>query len=158
MARKKSILADELKHYLDQCKTQEDLFGKNGLAKELIGNMVTYIMEKELEAKLGYPKNGRVESEIENRRNGYNEKTVRSSTGDIRLKIPRDRNSEFEPELVKKYQKDITFFDDKIISMYAKGMTVSDIQNHVEDAYGVELSTGTISHITNKVLERAKEW
>lgn len=158
MARKKSILTDELKHYLDQCKTQEDLFGKNGLAKELIGDMVTYIMEKELEAKLGYPKNGRVESEIENRRNGYNEKTVRSSAGDIRLKIPRDRNSEFEPELVKKYQKDITFFDDKIISMYAKGMTVSDIQNHVEDAYGVELSTGTISHITNKVLERAKEW
>ena len=110
MARKKSILTDELKHYLDQCKTQEDLFGKNGLAKELIGNMVTYIMEKELEAKLGYPKNGRVESEIENRRNGYNEKTVRSSTGDIRLKIPRDRNGEFEPELVKKYQKDITLF------------------------------------------------
>ena len=140
-----------MKHYLDQCKTQEDLFGKNGLAKELIGDMVTYIMEKELEAKLGYPKNGRVESEIENRRNGYNEKTVRSSTGDIRLKIPRDRNGEFEPELVKKYQKDITFFDDKIISMYAKGMTVSDIQNHVEDAYGVELSTGTIETVNNYV-------
>ena len=158
MARQKNILPDELKAQLDQCKTQEDLFGKDGLAKELIGNMVTYMMEKELESKLGYPKNGRSENSVENRRNGYNEKTVRSSSGDIQLRTPRDRTGEFEPELVKKYQKDISFFDDKIISMYAKGMTVSDIQSHVEDAYGVELSTGTVSHITNKVMERAKEW
>ena len=158
MARQKNILSDELKAQLDRCRTQEDLFGKDGLAKELIGNMVTYMMEKELESKLGYPKNGRSENSDENRRNGYNEKTVRSSSGDIQLRTPRDRAGEFEPELVKKYQKDISFFDDKIISMYAKGMTVSDIQSHVEDAYGVELSTGTVSHITNKVMERAKEW
>ena len=108
MARQKNILPEELKAQLNRCKTQEDLFGKDGLAKELIGNMVTYMMEKELESKLGYPKNGRSENSAENRRNGYNEKTVRSSSGDIQLRTPRDRAGEFEPELVKKYQKDIS--------------------------------------------------
>ena len=112
---KKTILPAELMVALDNCKTKEDLFGKNGLAKELIGNMVTYMMEKELEAKLGYEKHGNPDEEQENRRNGYNTKTVRSSNGDIRLKTPRDRDGEFEPILVKKYEKDISFFDDQII-------------------------------------------
>ena len=148
----------ELKARLDQCSTQEDLFGKGGLVKDLIGGMVTYIMEKELESKLGYVRHEEGEKDTENRRNGYNLKKVRSRVGEIELATPRDREGEFEPQLVKKYQKDISMFDDKIISMYAKGMTTRDIQSHVEDIYGVALSPSTISHITDKVMERAREW
>ena len=155
---RKNQLPKELRDELDRCSTKEDLFGKEGLAKNLIGDMVTYIMEKELEAKLGYPKNGIANDTVRNRRNGYNEKTVRTSSGNIQLKTPRDREGEFEPQLVKRYEKDISFFDDHIISMYAKGMSVSDIQSHIEESYNVELSKGTISHITNKVMDRAKEW
>lgn len=158
MTRRTMTLTEDLKSRLDKCKTQEDLFGKDGLAKELIGSMVTYMMEKELEATLGYERHGYPDESQGNRRNGYNSKIVRSSVGEMGLKTPRDREGEFESGLVKKYQKDITFFDDKIISMYAKGMTVRDIQGHIEDAYGVELSAGTISHITDKVMERVKEW
>lgn len=148
----------EFKKQLDGCKTQEDLFGKEGLIKNLIGNMVTYMMEKELESELGYGKYDGGEKETENRRNGYNLKKVRSSVGEIELATPRDRGGKFEPQLIKKYEKDITMFDDKIISMYAKGMTTRDIQTHVEDIYGVEISPSTISHITDKVMDRASEW
>jgi putative transposase len=156
--RERVNFSPELRAQLDQCSTQEDLFGKDGLVKTLIGGMVTYMMEKELESKLGYGKHESSEKDTQNRRNGYNLKKVRSSAGEIELATPRDREGEFEPRLVKKYEKDISMFDDKIISMYAKGMTTRDIQAHVEDIYGVELSPSTISHITDKVMDRAREW
>ncbi len=158
MRAKKPVFGDALISRLDQCKTQEDLFGKDGLIKELIGDMVTYMMEKELSEKLRYEKNGSAPEESSNRRNGYNEKTVRSSAGEIQIKTPRDRDGEYDPILVKKYQKDISFFDSKILSMYAKGMSVRDMQQHIEEIYGVELSAGTISNITDSVMEKAKEW
>ena len=156
--RERFELSPEFKAQLDQCKTQEDLFGKGGLIKNLIGGMVTYVMEKELEFKLGYSKYESSEKDTGNRRNGYNLKKVRSSVGEIELATPRDREGEFEPQLVKRYEKDISMFDDKIISMYAKGMTTRDIQSHIEDLYGIELSPSTISHITDKVMDRAREW
>ena len=156
--RKRHEFSPEFRSALDRCKTQEDLFGKDGLVKTLIGDMVTYMMEKELESKLGYSKYDPSEKDTENRRNGYNRKRVRSSAGEIELATPRDRNGEFESQLVKKYEKDISMFDDKVISMYAKGMTTRDIQSHVEDIYSVILSPSTISHITDKVMDRAREW
>ena len=97
---KKTLLSKELMSELDKCTTTEALFGKGGLAKELIGNMVTYIMEKELEAKLGYTKHSHAGDKTTNRRNGYNEKTVCSSSGEILLKTPRDRDGEFESHTI----------------------------------------------------------
>jgi transposase-like protein len=154
----KRRLPDVITNKLDECKDQEDLFGKNGLVKNLIGDMVSYMMEKELESKLGYAKNEKLTVNHDNYRNGYNEKKVRSSFGDMQIKTPRDRAGDFDPQLVKKHQRDISFFDNKVISMYAKGMTVRDIQSHIQEMYSVELSPGTISHITDKVMDKAKEW
>ena len=150
MARQKNILSDELKAQLDRCKTQEDLFGKDGLAKELIGNMVTYMMEKELESKLGYPKNGRSEDSDENRRNGYNEKTVRSSSGDIQLRTPRDRAGEFEPELVKKYQKDngLTEGERKLVTKVMKSKIVFSAEESAEN-----LKKQEVKHIEKTIKE-----
>ena len=156
--RNRKEIPEFLKAELDSCKTMEDLMGSQGLVKDLVKNMVTYMMEKELESKLGYEKNGREPKVSSNRRNGSSAKKVRSTFGEIELETPRDRDGEFEPQLVKKYQKDISLFDDKIISMYGKGMTVRDIQDHLEDMYGIELSPQAISYVTDKVLQHTKEW
>ena len=94
----------------------------------------------------------------DNTRNGYTPKTVKSKFGEIDLDVPRDRKSDFEPQIVKKRQKDISGLEEKIISMYAKGMTTRDIQAHIKDLYGYEISPETVSSITDKVMERAREW
>jgi transposase-like protein len=152
------IITSELKKELDTCKTQEDLFGKNGLMKRVIKNMVEYMLKGEMEDHLGYTKYDKKGKNTGNNRNGVKSKNVRSNYGDISISIPQDRESEFEPQIIKKYQKDITFFDDKIISMYAKGMSTRDITEHIKNLYGVELSATFISNVTDKIIERAKEW
>ena len=93
-----------------------------------------------------------------NIRNGYSPKTVRSSHGEMKLDIPRDRDGEFEPEIIKKYQRDISGIEDRIISMYARGMTVRDIQSHLEDIHGATISPQTISNMTDRVLPKLEEW
>lgn len=143
---------------LNKCKTIEDLTGKNGLVKKMIKNMMEHLLEKEMEDHLGYKKHAIDGHNSGNSRNGKNTKTVKSTFGQIDLDIPRDRNASFTPQIVKKRQRDINSFDEKIISMYAKGMTTRDIQDHIEDIYGVELSPTMVSNITNKVLEVANEW
>lgn len=159
MTRKSnSELPESLKAELAQCKTMEDLMGSNGLMKNLLKNMVNFMMEKELESKLGYEKNESAPDDQMNRRNGKSSKTVRSSFGEVDIETPRDRNGEFDPQLVKKHQRDISLFDDKIISMYSKGMSVRDIRDHLQDMYGVELSASTISYVSDKVVVHAKEW
>ena len=159
MSRKNnSELPEVLKTDLSQCKTMEDLMGSNGIMKNLLKNMVNFMMEKELESKLGYGKNESAPEDQSNRRNGKSHKTVRSSFGEIDIETPRDRNGEFDPQLVKKHQRDISLFDDKIISMYSKGMSVRDIRDHLQDMYGVDLSPTTISYVSDKVVEQAKDW
>ena len=112
--------------------------------------MTEQILEAEMTDHLGYEKNSIEGSNSGNNRNGKTAKKVRSDFGVFRLETPRDRNSTFEPAIVKKRQNDISDFDEKIISMYAKGMTVRDIQEHIKDYYGVEVSPTTISNISER--------
>lgn len=148
----------DLKAELKKCKTAEDLTGKNGLLQRLIGGMLEQLLQNEMDEHLGYEKHSLLGDNSGNSRNGKTKKTLKSHYGPIELEIPRDRNSEFEPIAVKKHQRSISSFDDKIISMYAKGMTVRDIQSHVQELYGTELSPTLISNITEKVMESVTEW
>ena len=124
--------------------------------KVLIKEMIEIATQEELTSHLGYEKNKK--SDIENYRNGYSKKNLKSKYGEIEVNIPRDRNSTFEPKLVKKRQRLLDGTEDLILSLYAKGMSVKDIQHHLDDLYGYELSTETISNITEKILEKAIEW
>jgi len=124
--------------------------------KVLIKEMIEVATQGELTSHLGYEKNEK--SDTDNYRNGYNKKSLKSKYGEIEVNIPRDRNSTFEPKLVKKRQRLLNGTEDLILSLYAKGMSVKEIQHHLDDLYGYELSTETISNITEKILEKAIEW
>lgn len=124
--------------------------------KQILKEVIETASEEELTAHLGYVKNE--ESDNKNYRNGYNDKTIKSKFGNLDVAIPRDRNASFEPQLVKKREVILNGSEDMIISLYSKGMSVRDIQLHLDDLYGYELSTQTISNITEKVIEKAREW
>ncbi len=143
---------------LKKCKTAEDLVGKNGLIKRFTKDALEQLLQEELNEHLGYEKHSSKGKETKNARNGYSHKTVISNDGEIDLDIPRDRNGSFEPIVVKKHQRDIGDFSKKIISMYAKGMTTRDIQGHVKDMYGMDISATQISTITDQVMGKALEW
>jgi transposase-like protein len=132
--------------------------GKNGLLKRLSKMMIEQMLEAEMNDHLGYEKHASAGVNSGNSRNGKSSKTVKSSFGELDLDTPRDRNSEFEPVVVKKRQTDISSFDEKIISMYAKGMTTRDIQSHIKDIYGVDISPTMVSNITDKVMCLVGEW
>lgn len=155
---KSSKLNIDLDQELSNCKTMEDLCGKNGLLQRLLGGMVEKMLDKEMKEHVGYPKHSKEGHNSGNSRNGKTSKIVQSSYGPVNIEVPRDRNGEFEPKLVKKRQTNISSFDEKIISMYAKGMSTRDIQAHVQEIYGAEISPTSISNITEKVLDVAKEW
>ncbi|UBK61340.1 IS256-like element ISCpe3 family transposase [Clostridium perfringens] len=144
---------------IKNCKSVEDLVGKNGLMKRLFKDVMQQLLDAEMEEHLGRTKYERCSEEnSKNYRNGTSNKTVRSSYGDVELDIPRDRNGDFNPVSVKKYKKDCNEFDQKIIGLYARGMSTRDIQSEMEELYGIELSPSAISHITDKVLVAAAEW
>lgn len=128
------------------------------LLKEIFGPMLQSMLEGELDDHLGYDRYERTEESKANSRNGHSEKTVTTSYGDVAIDIPRDRNGEFEPQAVKKYQKDVSDIEGKVISMYAKGMTTRDISDHLNDIYGIEASAEMISKITDRVLPEARAW
>lgn len=128
------------------------------LLKDMFKDTLQEMLNAELDNELGYSKYNYREKETDNSRNGYSKKTVRSTLGDIELDIPRDRKGEFEPEIVKKNQKNVTGIEDQIISMYAKGMSTRDISSHLEDIYGIDASAEMISRITDKILPIAREW
>ena len=127
--------------------------------KLMVGEMLENGLEGELDDELGYTKYDYRNKEGENSRNGYSKKTLKTSFGETEIKVPRDRNGEFEPQLVKKNQTTLTGdIEEKILSMYAKGMTTSDIETHIQDIYGLECSDSTISRITDKILPVVREW
>ncbi|USS00652.1 IS256 family transposase [Clostridium septicum] len=146
---------------IKRCKTIDDVMGKNGLIQRLVKDVLENILEGEMEEHLGRNKYERVEAVDQtkkNYRNGYSRKNLRSSFGDVDLDVPRDRNAEFEPQIIKKYETVCTELDKKIISLYAKGMSTSDIQAEIEDLYGITISPSMVSKITDKVLASAAEW
>lgn len=128
------------------------------LLKEQFKDIMQEMLEAELDHELGYSKYDYKNKDTDNSRNGSRPKTVRSDYGSIELDIPRDRNGEFEPIIVKKNQRDVSNIDDQVMSMYAKGMTVRDIQQHLESLYGLDVSPTMISQITEKIMPTIKEW
>ena len=127
--------------------------------KLMVGEMLENGLEGELDDELGYTKYDYRNKESDNSRNGYSKKTLKTSFGETEIKVPRDRDGEFEPQLVKKNQTTLTGdIEEKILSMYAKGMTTSDIETHIQDIYGLECSDSTISRITDKILPVVREW
>ena len=129
------------------------------LFKETIAEFMEEGLETELDDELGYSRYDYRSKNTENSRNGHSRKTLRTSFGDVEVAVPRDRKGEFEPQLLKKNQTSISQdIEEKILSMYAKGMTTSDIEAHIQDIYGVDVSDTTVSRITDKILSVAKEW
>jgi len=129
------------------------------LFKETIAEFMENGLDAELEDELGYSKYNYRDKETENSRNGHSGKTLRTSFGDVNIAIPRDRKGEFEPQLLKKNQSSVSQdIEEKILSMYAKGMTTGDIETHIQDIYGISVSDSTVSRITDKILPIAKEW
>ena len=165
MARKSSKpvhhvqMTDGKRQIIQQLLTEYDINSAEDIQealKDLLGGTIKEMMEAEMDEHLGYEKSER--SSNDDSRNGYKKKTVNSSYGSFSIDVPQDRKSTFEPQVVKKRQKDISDIDHKIISMYAKGMTTRDISAHLRDVYGVDASAEMISHMTDRILPIAKEW
>lgn len=150
---RKAFIDSLLEHYQPQ-----DAQDVQNMLRDLLGDTLQGMLEAEMDQKLGYSKYDYQNKETDDSRNGYSKKTVVSSLGEIDLDIPRDRKGEFEPQIVRKNQTDISNIEDQVLSMYAKGMTTRDISSHLHDVYGVDASAEMISHMTDRILPIAKEW
>lgn len=143
---------------VEQLKTEGKPVAPQDILGEMCRTIISKILEIERDQHLGYERYNREDKQTINSRNGYSTKTVKSQYGPIELAIPRDRNGTFSPEVVKKNQIDISGLDDKIINMYGSGMTDRDISNHIRELYGIEMSSQTISEITDAVIPMLHEW
>ena len=126
--------------------------------KDIFGPMFEAMLQGEMDSHLGYQNNERGEKQSANRRNGYTSKTLKTTAGDVPIQVPRDRNGSFEPVVVPKRKRDVSAIEDKVLAMYAKGMSQRDIAETIEDIYGFEISHETVSEITDRVLEQLDEW
>ena len=151
---KKEVLDELIKDY----KRPEDLIGEGGLLKQLTKVLLERAMGAELAHHLGYEKHDPAGYNSGNSRNGSTAKTVKGDFGEMEIETPRDRNGTFEPQILKKHQRRFDGFDDKILSMYARGMTTRDIQGHLLEIYGVEVSPTLVSEVTDAVAEEVKIW
>mgnify|MGYP001031707049 FL=1 len=152
-------ISDELiAQLLEGCSSPDDILGEDGLLKQLTKKVAERALDVEMNEHLGYAKNDPSGKNTGNSRNGKGRKSVRSIHGEIELEVPRDRNGTFEPRLVRKGEKQLNGFDDRIVSLYARGMTTRDIQAHFEEAYGVEVSPTFISQVTNAVMDEVLAW
>ena len=142
-----ALLAGLLADY----KKPEDLIGENGLLKQLTKLLVERALDAELAEHLGHGKHEPVANEAGNTRNGKSKKTLKGEFGELPIEIPRDRHGTFEPQLIPKHQTRWSGFDDKILSLYARGMTVREIQAHLEEMYGTEISPSLISSVTDAI-------
>lgn len=148
-------LIDEL---LKDYKSPEQIIGENGLLKQLTKTLLERALQAEMTNHLGYGKHDPAGYNTGNSRNGATRKKLKGDFGEIELETPRDRNGSFEPKIIAKGQTRFTGFDDKIVSMYARGMSTRDIQAHLEEMYGVEVSPALISEVTEAVLADVKAW
>lgn len=138
-----------------QPKTVEDM--QNAL-KDIFGPMFEAMLNGEMDNHLGYGSNDHGAKSTSDRRNGYIDKTVRTSQGEVDIKVPRDRDGSFDPQLIPKRSKDVSGIEEKVLSMYARGMSQRDISSTIEDIYGFELSAEKISDITDRVLDELNDW
>ena len=152
-----AISKDTLDQLIGTATSQEDLFGKDGLLKQLNKQIIERMLETELTQTLGYEKNYK-SAETENARNGKTSKTIKTGSGEITIDVPRDRKSEFEPALIPKRQTRLSGLNDQVLALYSKGMTVRDIEVFLEELYGTNISRDLISKITDGVMEEVKLW
>jgi transposase-like protein len=158
VTRKKSkqdALIDEL---LQECENPKDILGKNGVLKQLTKRLVERTLDAELTDHLGYEPHSVQGRGTGNNRNGKGHKTVQSDTGALEIEVPRDRNGTFEPQLVRKRQRRLEGFDDKVLALYARGLSTRDIQGQLEELYGATVSPTLISNVTNAVMEDLRAW
>src|SRR5215203_2084674 len=146
-------LVDQL---LADYKKPEQIIGENGLLKQLTKVLLERAMNAELDDHLGYGKHDPVGYNSGNSRNGTTKKKLKGDFGEVELETPRDRNGTFEPKIVAKHQTRFTGFDDKILSMYARGMSTREIQAHLQEIYQVEVSASLISEVTDEVMEEVR--
>ena len=158
MTEKNDLLKTLIKTEVKNCKTMKDLMRPDGLMMQMKKQLIEGVLAEELNAYLGYEKYEVIGRNTGNSRNGSTPKNIKSTEGQIELEIPRDRNGLFEPQLIKKHQKNVSELEDIIMSMYARGMTTRDIEAHLEEIYGLEVSRGFISTATNKIISIASEW
>lgn len=150
---KKNVIAELIEMY--DIKTTKDL--QNAL-KDLLGGTIQEMLELELDEELGYAKHGARPSETTNYRNGHKPKTLKSTMGELEIEVPQDRNSEFEPKIVPKHKTNISEIEQKIINMYARGLSTRDISEQIYDIYGFETSAEMVSKITDKLAPQIEEW
>ena len=168
MTAKKEVTQDEIQESLPstemvqqelaKAKSMDDFFGKEGIFARLFADTLEQMLEAELGEQLGYERYEAKGRNSGNNRNGHYPKKVRTSDGEVSIQVPRDRNGEFEPQIVKKHTANTNELEDKIIGMYAKGMSVRDIQETLQELYGVEVSPSTVSAITDKVWGLVEAW
>jgi putative transposase len=143
---------------LKDYKKPEDLIGEQGLLKQLTKRLLERVMAAELTEHVGYEKHDAAGDGSGNSRNGQSAKTIKGTFGSLPLQVPRDRNGTFEPQIIEKHQTRFTGFDDNIISLYARGLSTREIQQHLEEIYQVEVSPALISNVTEEVIEEVREW
>ncbi len=159
MTTKKHDIPEELlSGLLANYKKPEDLIGESGLLKQLTKLLVEKALDAELTEHLGHDRHESVANASGNTRNGKSKKTLKGEFGELPIEVPRDRHGSFEPQLIPKHQTRWTGFDDKIISLYARGMTVREIGAHLQEMYGTEVSPSLISSVTDAVSEEVKAW
>ena len=159
MTSKKHEVPEELlANLLANYKKPEDLIGENGLLKQLTKLLVEKALDAELTEHLEHERHETVANPVGNTRNGKSKKTLKGEFGELPIEVPRDRNGSFEPQLIPKHQTRWSGFDDKIISLYSRGMTVREIQAHLQEMYGTEVSPSLISSVTDAVSDEVKAW
>ncbi len=158
MTTPKPLPTDLIDSLLADYKKPEDLIGEHGLLKQLTKALVERALQAEMTEHLGHDKHETVANPTGNARNGKSRKTLKGEFGELPIEIPRDREGSFEPQIISKHQTRWVGFDDKILSLYARGMTVREIQQHLAEIYGVEVSPTLISTVTDGVLDEVKQW
>lgn len=153
--KKTDALLDEL---LKGCRTPQDILGEHGLLKQLTKRMVERALEAEMSDHLGYEAYAPEGRGTGNSRNGKTKKTIQSDAGQFEIEVPRDREGHFEPQIVRKRQRRLDGFDDKVLALYARGLSTREIQAQLEELYGVEVSATLISNVTDAVYEEVRAW
>lgn len=156
----KQAMREMMKEYLKNNDVQvKNGIDVNSVMRDMMSVLLEGVLDEELDEELGYSKYDYRNKDTDNSRNGHSSKTMHTSYGDMEVAIPRDRNGDFEPQVIKKYQNTVTQdMEEKIISMYAKGMTTTDIESHMRELYSIDISDSTISRITDKILPIVREW
>ena len=149
---------EQIQNVLSQAKNLDDFFGKNGVVAKLVGPTLEHMMQAELTDHLGYKKHEVIGRGSGNNRNGSYERKIKTSAGEIPIEVPRDREGNFEPVTLRRYATASNELEDRIIGMYAHGMSTRDIQNHLEETFGMDVSPTTISAITEKIWPLVEAW